>query len=191
MVGHPGETRGAFFVLTLTQYVIMSTPTRDLVTTKAMKTKSESTNRTAAPAAKSKIVVAPAIPAELKVLAKSQYEHHKAKLAADAISRAEDEQFKRAKAALFAGMGERYIRGFFFKTELADGPVILEAKIGPGRATSMIDCAKLRARVSDKVFMRIVEATAKAVEELAGADILAECKVTIPGAETVTVKPKA
>jgi hypothetical protein len=97
---------------------------------------------------------------------------------------------EKARKLLFAKMTDSGIKSFDLATNIDGKPVLLEAIVAPSNSRTTVDIDKLRKTVSAEDFYAIVSATAKAVVDVAGKDVLARCSTIEPGTNNVTVKPK-
>jgi len=100
---------------------------------------------------------------------------------------------KKARTELFAEMLKVGIKAFTAPVEVISKAgkmnLVLKAEIAAGRNTTVIDTDKLRALVDEATFLKIVKATVTDVTKFAGTEIVAQCGVTVAGAENVSVKP--
>jgi len=120
--------------------------------------------------------------AALKALAKTVFLENK-------LSNGHKSVHDQTRKQLFTQMVGLALDRFTFETKDQDNKkLVLEVELGTPQVPG-IDTAKLRTLVTDEVFMAIITATKKAVEDLAGKETAVLCEITKPGTTNVTVKP--
>jgi hypothetical protein len=124
----------------------------------------------------------PEIPAELQEHAAVFYRQNQASNAAKRLADA-------ARKALYAGMKDAGLDSFEFPANIDGRGLFLQAVLETPLST-VVDVARLRKEVSDEQFLQIVSASLKAVETVAGREVLTRCSSTVSGTENVKVGPK-
>ncbi len=119
---------------------------------------------------------------EIKQLATTAYRHN-------LLANAEGNAYKKARISLYALMKKHSRKTFTFSDVNTKGDTIkLEASISTPESEK-IDVTKLRALVSDEVFMKIVSASKEAVTKLVGDAVVRQCVFMATGEENVSIKP--
>ena len=124
------------------------------------------------------------IPAEVKALMKEHYfankEANEAKKKAD-----------KARAQLYKLMGQTNITHYECKAQSDGGMITLEADVKPGRSTTVINVESLLRETADTdTFLKMVGASVKSVEEVAGKAMVDKVGTVTAGRENVHVKVK-
>lgn len=134
----------------------------------------------------------PQVPVEVERLARTFFVENKAMNAAKKLADG-------SRKSLYALMLEKHIKTHRFTTTIPDGvdeatgktrskTVTLDVAIANGPNRVSIDTRKLRTLVDEDTFFKIISATAGAVEEVAGKNILVQVESSVPGTENVNVK---
>ena len=120
-----------------------------------------------------------AVSADLKILAQT---HYVEKLAANKHNTAQG----KARKELLAGMLNAEIKSFSFEAMIDGKKTTIKAEIETPQR-SYVDVEQLRKLVDEETFLKIVEASQKAVTNQVGTVIATQCLKTEEGTTNVTV----
>lgn len=126
------------------------------------------------------------ITSDMKRLAKEFYFENKA--ANEAANKA-----KKARTALFAAMSDAAVKAFDVRATDPDTKVVvvLDVEIKSGRASSVVDIAKLRELVADdEKLLKAVTVTQKSIVDNFGSNMADRVTKSVPGDDAVQVSPR-